>query len=282
MVEHLTSSPASAEMETGNAADAAGPEASVTTSVPSHSHKAEQDGLLPALQSLLSVLIVSLFLTTFILQPVRIPSSSMEPTLLVGDFLLLDKQPVLGSAGGLLPPAAIHHDDVIVFHDPVDDPSVQLVKRVIGLPGDRIHLRDGVVYRNGVALEEPFAVHRAAGADVYRDDFPDLQTMDMRVDPAWWIALRRLAPGGELTIPADDYFVMGDNRNNSADSRYWGFVPRSAIVGRPLLIYFSWRQPTDAAAGDGAASARSGAWSLQPVHSALDCARWDRTFRVVR
>ena len=92
----------------------------------------------------------------------------------------------------------------------------------------------------------------------------------------------RLAPGGELTVPAGNYFVMGDNRNNSADSRYWGFVPQSAVVGRPLLIYFSWRQMP----GDDSQSDRpfvgSGLLSLRPARTALDCARWDRTFRVVR
>lgn len=241
-----------------------------------------RDGLLPALQSLLSVLVVSLFVTTFLLQPVRIPSSSMEPTLLVGDFLLLDKQFVLGSAEGLLPPAAIHQDDIIVFHDPVDNPSVQLVKRVIGLPGDRIHLRDGIVYRNGEALKESFAVHQAGAADLYRDNFPDLQTMDMRVDPAWWIALRRLAPHGELTVPHDDYFVMGDNRSNSADSRYWGFVPRTAIVGQPMLIYFSWRQPPDPGLSDLGPPAGPGGLPLYLARSPLSWARWERTFRVVR
>lgn len=232
-----------------------------------------RDGLLPALQSLTSVLVVAMFFTTFCVQPVRIPSSSMEPTLLVGDFLLLDKQPILGRAGGILPPATIQHDDIIVFHDPVNDPSVHLVKRVIGLPGDRLHLRNGVVYRNGVALSEPFAVHRTSSPDFYRDDFPDLQTLDLRVDPAWWIALRRLAPNGELTVPPANYFVMGDNRNDSEDSRYWGFVPRDAIVGEPVLIYFSWQQPEEEPVSHNA---------LHSIGNPFDFARWDRTFRVIR
>src|ERR1700722_690048 len=97
-------------------------------------------GFLPALQSMLYVLIVALFVMTFTVQPIRIPSSSMEPTLLVGDFILMDKGTVEGNAGGLLPPVRIERGDVVVFHDPVDDPSVHLVKRVIGVPGDRIHL----------------------------------------------------------------------------------------------------------------------------------------------
>lgn len=229
------------------------------------------DGLLAAVQSLILLVVVAIFFTTFCVQPVRIPSSSMEPTLLVGDFLLLDKRPMLGTAAGLLPPDRIHHDDVIVFYDPGEDSSAHLVKRVIGLPGDRIHLRDGTVYRNGIPLNEPFAVRGASAADFYRDDFPDLQTLDLRVNPAWWIALRRLAPSGELTVPADNYFVLGDNRNDSEDSRYWGFVPRAAIVGKPELIYFSWRQPGNSPGGD----------AMHSIASSFGLVRWDRTFRVV-
>ena len=109
-------------------------------------------GLLPAVQSLLYVLVFALFLMAFTVQPIRIPSSSMEPTLLVGDFLLLDKEAVAGDAGGLLPPGGVKRGDVVVFHDPVEDSSIHLVKRVVGMPGDRLHLKDGVVYVNGMAL----------------------------------------------------------------------------------------------------------------------------------
>ena len=235
-------------------------------------------GVLPAVQSLLTVLIVSLFVMTFIVQPIRIPSSSMEPTLLVGDLMLMDKQMVEGSGHGLLPPVTVKHGDVVVFHDPVDDPKVHLVKRVIGVPGDKIHLRDGVVYRNGQPLTESYAVYRQSSEDRYRDDFPDLQTMQTRVNPDWWIQLRTLVQNGEVTVPKDSYFVMGDNRNDSEDSRYWGFVPRNAIVGVPLLIYFSWRQPGSEGDGD-----------RSPFHTdrdrataATSFARWERTFRVVR
>jgi signal peptidase I len=226
-------------------------------------------GILPAVQSLLYVLVVALFVITFTAQPIRIPSASMEPTLLVGDFLLMNKQ--VGPAGRLLPPATIQRGDVIVFHDPVDDPSIHLVKRVIGIPGDRLHLRDGVVVRNGQPLHEPYAVYRPAAADRYRDDFPDLQTMQPRVNPNWWIALRNLVRDGDVTVPPNAYFVLGDNRNDSEDSRYWGFVPREAIVGKPLLIYFSWRQP--GVDGEANGDAAKGLNSF---------ARWDRTFRVVR
>jgi len=245
-------------------------------SSPQHHH--HPVGILPAVQSLLFALVISLFVMTFTVQPIRIPSPSMEPTLLVGDFMLMDKQTVDGNAGGLLPPVNIHRGDVIVFHDPVDDPNVHLVKRVIGIPGDKLHLRDGVVYLNGQPLKEPYAVYRQSATDRYRDDFPDLQTMETRVNPNWWIRLRGLVHDGEVTVPPDSYFVMGDNRNDSEDSRYWGFVPRNAIVGKPLLIYFSWRQPDSESDG-----------YRSPFHTDPDgatakasFARWDRTFRVVR
>jgi signal peptidase I len=244
-------------------------------------------GVLPAVQSLLYVLVVALFLITFTVQPIRIPSSSMEPTLLVGDFLLLDKQAVAGDAGGVLPPSDIQRGDVVVFHDPVDDPSIHLVKRVIGLPGDRLHLRDGVVYLNGQALRESYAVHRPAAPDTFRDDFPLLETLDAGVDPNWWIRLRGLVHHGEVTVPAGQYFVLGDNRNDSEDSRYWGFVPRNAIVGKPVLIYFSWRAPdADDSLAEGtarpsgtnpSATNRSGT-----NRGPTDFARWERTFRAVR
>jgi len=183
---------------------------------------------------------------------------------------------VEGNAGGLMPPVAINRGDVVVFHDPVDDPSVHLVKRVIGVPGDRIHLRNGIVFRNGEPLKESYAVYREAAEDRYRDDFPDLQTMQPGVNTNWWIRLRSLVHDGEVTVPAGCYFVMGDNRNDSEDSRYWGFVPRDAIVGKPLVIYFSWRQP-----------GVDGADSEGPLHADLlaaktSFARWERTFRVVR
>jgi signal peptidase I len=241
-----------------------------------HSHTHHPVGLLPAVQSLLLVLSAALFVVTFIVQPIRIPSASMEPTLLVGDFMLMDKQAVEGNADGLLPPVGIRRGDVVVFHDPVDDPNVHLVKRVIGIPGDKLHLRDGVVYLNGQPLKESYAVYRESVEDRYRDDFPDLQTMQTRVNPMWWIRLRNLVHDGEVTVPPASYFVMGDNRNDSEDSRYWGFVPRNAIVGKPLVIYFSWRQPGN---DDDRAPFPP---ETDTASATASFARWDRTFRVVR
>ena len=241
-------------------------------------------GVLGSAQSLLYVLVISLFAITFIVQPIRIPSGSMEPTLLVGDFLLMNKQAVAADRTGpgkwLLPPVAIRHGDIVVFHDTVEDPSVHLVKRVIGLPGDRIHLLDGVVYRNDVALTEPYAVHRRAPEDTFRDDFPNMNTMDGAVNTNWWIRLRGMVRNGEITVPANSYFVMGDNRNNSEDSRYWGFVPREAIVGKPFLVYFSFRQPGMGTARDAGLISESG--EGYAGRGRWDIVRWGRVGQVVR
>jgi signal peptidase I len=245
---------------------------------PVHRH-----GLLQAFQSLINIVVVALFIMTFTVQPFRIPSSSMEPTLLVGDFLLVDKQ-----VGAEVPPHIfpstniIQRGDLIVFHYPVDS-SLHLVKRVIGLPGDRIRLRNGRTYINGNAITEPYAVYRAAVPDSYRDNFPLLTSADPGVDSRWWIEMPSFVSNGELTVPPDKFFVLGDNRNDSEDSRYWGFVPRSAIVGKPFLIYFSLNDASSAS-GQTAAAAMPGNGSERhagPAGSVVDFARWDRAMRII-
>jgi signal peptidase I len=245
-------------------------------------HHHEKAGILPALQSLLYLVVIAVFIITFCAQPFRIPSESMESTLLVGDFLLVNKQASApGGSGGFLPSAAIHRGDVIVFHDPIDS-SLHLVKRVIGIPGDRLRLRDGRVYINGRALSEPYAVYRPSPPDNFRDNFPRLQSADPEIDSRWWIRMRSLIENNELIIPTGNYFVLGDNRNDSEDSRYWGFVPREAIVGKPLLIYFSLQQP------DANASFTQTAIAANPIHhptrridAVVDFARWGRVLQVV-
>jgi len=244
---------------------------------------ARGQGALQAVQSLLNTLVVALFILTFTVQPFRIPSASMEPTLLVGDFLLVDKQVGPEDMPRILAPNdVIHRGDLIVFHYPVDS-SMHLVKRVIGLPGDRIHLRDGRVYIDGHAIAEPYAVYRPAPADSYRDDFPRLASAEPGVDSRWWIQMHSLVAQGELTVPPNSYFVLGDNRNDSEDSRYWGFVPRAAIVGKPFLVYFSLNdagdtpgQPPAAAMGGPSAARQAG-----PGRSFLDFARWDRAMHIL-
>ena len=216
--------------------------------------------LLQEFQSLLNIVVVALFIMAFIAQPFRIPSASMEPTLLVGDFLLVNKEISTGRFPALTPANLIRRGDIIVFHYPVD-PAIHLVKRVIGLPGDRLRLRDGRVLIDGRALSEPYAFYLPSAPDSYRDDFPRMDRADPAVDSRWWIQMHSLVTNGELTIPPDSYFVLGDNRNNSEDSRYWGLVPRAAIVGKPFLVYFSLKEP---------------------AVSLTNLARWDRTLRIIR
>ncbi len=132
----------------------------------------------------------------------------------------------------------------MVFHYPVD-PRLHLVKRVVGMPGDRIRMRGGRVLVNGVVLAEPYASIRRAGPNGFRDEFPSLLEADPNVDLRWWIRLRSSVVDRDVIVPPNEYFVLGDNRNDSEDSRYWGFVPRSAIVGRPLLVYFTIPQAED-------------------------------------
>jgi signal peptidase I len=199
-----------------------------------------RDDVLTAIQSLLLVVVVATFVVTFLVQPFRIPSESMDPTLRVGDFLLMDKQAFAprGALDALMPPESIRRGDVAVFHYPVD-PAVLFIKRVVALPGDRLHLRDGRLFVNGRAVSEPYAFYGSTVPDSFRDNFPTLQSVDGNVDPEWWRVMRRNVRDGELYVPADRYFVMGDNRNDSEDSRYWGFVSQEALVGRPLVVYFS-------------------------------------------
>jgi len=228
-------------------------------------------------QAFLTVVIFSIYVITFIVQAFQIPSGSMENTLLVGDFLLVDKLHYAGLPGPahLLPYGKIERGDIVVFYFPVDA-SQFLVKRVIGMPGDHIRLRDKIVYVNGQPLQENYAIHKQWMPDGYRDNFPNQRGYSRDIDRHWRYELSNYVNDGELVVPADHYFVMGDNRDNSLDSRYWGFVPRANIVGRPLVIYLSVR---------GSEPGRS---SDKLIHSGqilahlLDLARWNRMFRLVR
>lgn len=198
------------------------------------------DGPFALVRVLLELVVVALFITTFIVQPFRIPSASMAPTLRVGDLLLLNKQAFSPArwSDRLLPARAIHRGDIVVFHFRLQ-PELHLVKRVAALPGDRLQLRGGHVFINGVPASEPYAVFSPTRPNSFRDDFPALGSPDPNVDPPWWLRLRHEVQDNQLTVPPGQYFVLGDNRNESDDSRYWGFVPQEAIVGEPLLVYFS-------------------------------------------
>jgi signal peptidase I len=232
-----------------------------------------------AFASLMRTVVVALFLLTFVLQPLLIPSESMEHTLLVGDFLLFNKQ-IYAPAGRLnrwlMPYREVARGDIVVFHHP--QPPL-LVKRVIGIPGDRLRIEDGRVIVNGVALDETYAAFEPAPPNPFRDNFPASVYTDPQVDPDWWRQMQSLTRDGELVIPAGEYFVLGDNRNHSMDSRFWGLVPRQAIMARPLVIYFSLSRPSSTdvqqAADDRLGHDRELSIRLTGF------ARWKRIFRVV-
>ena len=230
--------------------------------------------------SLLRTVVIALFVLTFVVQPFLIPSESMEHTLLVGDFLLVNKQvfaPTGGISDHLLPYRQVERGDIVVFHHP--QPHPYLVKRVVGIPGDRIRIEDGRVSVNGVVLDEPYAAFEPAAPNQFRDNFPARVYTDPDVDPEWWRQMQKLTRNGELVIPADDYFVLGDNRNHSYDSRSWGFVPRQAIIARPLVIYFSLRRPSTTDVQQAADDRLGHDRELTARLAAF--ARWKRIFRVV-
>lgn len=237
-------------------------------------------GAMEMARSLLVVIVVALFILTFIVQPFRIPSESMERTLLVGDFLLVNKGAFApqGRWSWLLPDRKIERGDIVVFHFPPNPPE-HVVKRVIGLPGDRVHLQDGAAWVNGTPLDEKWAVYEPAYPDDFRDSFPTQLYTDPGVDPQWWMEMRRDVREGDLVVPPGEYFVLGDNRNFSRDSRYWGFVPADDIVGRPFIIYFSLRErsTTDTESPDDRLGQKN-----DPLSWIEDFARWKRFLRVVR
>jgi signal peptidase I len=237
------------------------------------------------LQFYLSVLVIVLYMTTFVVQAIRIPSESMENTLMVGDFLLADK--IHYSAEGwlgrhFLPYRGIRRGDIVVFHFPVD-PKQYFVKRVVGLPGDHIKLLDKTVLVNGERLREDYVRHVLHDYNPYRDSFPDVTFLvppylTTDVDRQWRKQLFRYLDHGEIVVPAGNYFVMGDNRDRSLDSRYWGFVPRGNITGRPLVIYLSVNQPDET---EPAAPNDKLIHSGQILAHIMQFARWDRMFRPV-
>lgn len=248
-------------------------------STPSEKHSSPRNGE-TLIQSLLSIIVIVLFVITFIVQAFQIPSESMEKTLLVGDYLLVDKVHFGqgGVTGWLMPYSELKRGDIVVFHYPVD-PSQHFVKRVIGLPGDHILLRDKTVFVNDEAIPERYAIHVPGDRNLYRDNFPSGIDLTGQVDTKWRTELGQRLQDGELVVPADEYFVMGDNRDHSLDSRYWGLVPRANIVGRPLLIYLSLRERQDTAGdGDNGKLVHSG----RLLAHLWQFARWDRMFHLVR
>jgi signal peptidase I len=239
-------------------------------------------GLPESLQWLLGIVVIAIFIVSFIVQAFQIPSESMENTLLTGDYLLVDKlhygnDDLLGQA---LPYRKVKRGDIVVFHYPVD-PRVHFVKRVIGVPGDHIRLINRQVYVNGVPMPEPyvhyFRPHDSSPDAIFRDDFPHLDHTVTGLNGDWYLQMRKLVDDNQLIVPEGNYFVMGDNRDDSSDSRYWGFVPKENIVGRPLVIYWSMRAQE---AGNASASDKLTRFIYAMGHL-MQITRWDRTLRLV-
>ncbi|HTV08159.1 MAG TPA: signal peptidase I [Candidatus Aquilonibacter sp.] len=245
---------------------------------------------LEALSSICAVLVVGLFIMGFIFQNFVIPSGSMEKTLLIGDHVVVDRIT-------LAPPTSwapfvhyrpVRRGDIIVFLKPnPETPDLILVKRAIGLPGDHIHLLHGVLYVNGVAQKEPYAAMPTDNGNFedayepYRDDFPAITPgPDEQVTALWRVELPTHIQNGDLVVPPGKVFAMGDNRTESLDSRFWGFVPMENIMGRPMFVYWSFKTPADeedkTSAGDRIA------FMLHVVTHFFTGTRWSRTFHIVR
>jgi len=244
-----------------------------------------------AVASICSVLVVGLFILTFLCQNFVIPSGSMEKTLLVGDHLVVDRVT-------LAPPAKwmplVHYrepkrGDVVVFIKPVassDGQYLFLVKRLVGIPGDHIRIRNGIVILNGVAQEQPHAQPTTLeNHSDFLDEFPSVAPVATE-DPgegtpeAWAIDFPNRIVNGELVVPPGKYFMMGDNRHDSLDSRYWGFVPRENIVGRPLFNYWSFITPDDQYQQTGIGNAI--AWLGHVALHFISDTRWKRTLHRVQ
>jgi signal peptidase I len=238
------------------------------------------------LSSLCAVLVTGLFIITFVLQAFEIPSSSMENTLLIGDHVFVNRvqfAPKSNWIGPLLPYRDPQRGEIVVFLHP--DPHYAgtfVVKRIIGVPGDRIHLRDRVVYRNGEALKEPYLdTDRDTPTDYYRNNFPAVAPSDYdQLSPDWLVDLPSYVQGGDLVVPPGHYFAMGDHRGVSLDSRYWGFIPRENIIGRPMFIYWSFETPEDQY--QKTAFADRVLWLGHIILHFFDKTDWKRTLRAVR
>jgi|SRR5271157_4457186 len=241
-----------------------------------------------SLQSLLGTVVIAVFVITFVVQAFQIPSESMENTLLVGDYLLVNKLCYGGSGPGdhVMPYQEIARGDIVVFHYPVD-PKQHFVKRVIGLPGDRLRLISKRVWIKGQPLDEPYVrfleppngmFHDANS--MFRDNFPRVDIPAVGMEGKWWLEMRKLVEDGQLIVPEGHYFVMGDNRDDSQDSRYWGFVPRENIIGRPLLIYWSVKvwEPDPRIPVSWMDRVRHTTYALTHIFTIT---RWNRTLRLV-
>jgi signal peptidase I len=221
-------------------------------------------------ESIVIAVILALFIRTFVVQAFKIPTGSMEETLLIGDHLLVNKfvfGPTATSAErAVLPIGTIRRRDVLVFKYP-EEPERDFIKRVIGLPGETVELRAKKVYINGTALDEPY-VHFLPGQQTGNSEFNEVTSFDVR---------ERYGP---VTVPPNQYFVMGDNRDNSQDSRYWGFLPRELVKGKALVVYWSYEAGREDYQEEGAGATARGFISV--FAHFFTRTRWDRMFHQIR
>ncbi len=274
------------------------PEAFPSSSLPEEKSNIEEERVeetpFEAVASICGVLVVGLFILTFLAQNFVIPSGSMEKTLLVGDHLVVDRIT-------LAPPTKwmplVHYrepkrGDIIVFIKPVAEPDPDaegkpqylfLVKRLIGVPGDHIHLRNGIVIINGVAQSQPHAQPTTAeNHQDFLDEFPSVPPWPQPggATESWAVDFPNHIVDGDLVVPPGQYFMMGDNRHDSLDSRFWGFVPRADIIGRPLFNYWSFETPESEYEQTGIGNRI--AWMTHVALHFFTETRWKRTFHVIR
>src|SRR5258706_431388 len=214
-------------------------------------------------ETIVTCVIFVLFARTFTFQQSKIPTGSMIPTLLVGDYIMVNKfayspMSTLGLLASvektLLPVRDVKRGDIVVFKFP-EEPEKDYIKRVIGLPGETIEIRDRQVYIDGKPLEEPYKIHRnPKGLNFDQDDYPPTK------------------------VPEDHLFCMGDNRDNSRDSRSWGFVPRDYVKGRAFMIWWSYDEDRDAWTKTAVTDKAAGIWDK--ITHLFTQQRWDRGFKV--
>ena len=228
------------------------------------------------------VIVAFMLIEGTLVQARVIPSGSMENTVLVGDHLIVSR---IGYDAGI-PFTNIHmplwrnpkRQQIIVFRAPLDDQgNPDFIKRCIGTPGDHLKIVAGQVYINDVPLQEPYVLHAAGYADLAVENFPArFSELALNDRPEWATELREHTVNGELVIPPGQYFMMGDNRDNSNDSRFWGFVPRDDVIGTPVIIYMSINAP-ESVWGPGFAIERFETYALALIHPSE--IRWRRLFR---
>jgi signal peptidase I len=270
--------------------------ASAALARPSANGQPSDETLFESVAGICSVLVVGLFILTFIAQNMVIPSGSMKNTLLVGDHLVVDHI-TLAPPTKWIEPLVYYREprrgDVVVFIKPVFSPGdptdadgnpteIDLVKRLIAAPGDHIHLRNSIVIINGVAQSEPHAQPTTPeNFNEFLDDFPAVPPAAVPGSTeSWDLAFPKYVRDGDLVVPPGMYFMMGDDRHNSEDSRYWGFVPRANVLGRPLFNYWSFKS-TDADYEQPGMAARL-EWMGHVVLHFFTDTRWSRTFHPTR